>query len=202
MSSGGYHWDYYPGALSSSQVLVPATHLKIKHLQTAKLTDPQSTTYFLKRKTNKKYGRTNKTSLYHIWNYQKLSKMHFQSSKAWKVLTVSAPINDIYGCQIFTAEIWQHDGTSQEAPAIAASGPFYYNGLILIPAWISYHLPGKCGMKLLIHSLNFNGATVEKFRDEFHTTLYKECNYLSMPDLKSIHVSKRSHRWHVPLSLK
>ena len=31
---------------------------------------------------------------------------------------------------------------------------FYQHGLTLIPAWISNHIPGpgKCGMKLLIHS--------------------------------------------------
>ena len=27
-------------------------------------------------------------------------------------------------------------------------GPFYQHGLTLIPAWISYHMPIKVGMKL------------------------------------------------------
>ena len=31
-------------------------------------------------------------------------------------------------------------------------GPFYHHGLTLIPSWISYHLPSKIWMKLLIHT--------------------------------------------------
>ena len=40
------------------------------------------------RRTSEKYGRNNKNSLYnHIWNYEKLSKTHLRSDKAWKVFT-------------------------------------------------------------------------------------------------------------------
>ena len=39
--------------------------------------------------------------------------------------------------------------------------PFTNMELTIIPAWISYHMPSKCGMKFLIHSQTSNGCTVE-----------------------------------------
>ena len=40
-------------------------------------------------------------------------------------------------------------------------GPFYWHGLTLIPAWISYHMPGKVWDEITYSFLNFNGATVK-----------------------------------------
>ena len=50
---------------------------------------------------------------------------------------------------------------SQRYGCVVTSGPFYYNGLTLIPAWISNHMPGKVWDEITNPFLNFNGATVE-----------------------------------------
>ena len=41
------------------------------------------------------------------------------------------------------------------------SGPFYYHGLTLNPAWISNHMPGKEWGEITNPFLNFYGCTVE-----------------------------------------
>ena len=43
----------------------------------------------------------------------------------------------------------------------SSQGPFYLHGLTLIPAWISYHIPGKVWNDITNLFPNFNGATVE-----------------------------------------
>ena len=43
----------------------------------------------------------------------------------------------------------------------SASGPFYSNGLTLIPAWISNHMLSKVWDEITYPFLNVNGATVE-----------------------------------------
>ena len=45
--------------------------------------------------------------------------------------------------------------------ALYIVGPFYYHGLILIPAWISNHLPSKMYGEITYPFPNFNGGTVE-----------------------------------------
>ena len=40
-------------------------------------------------------------------------------------------------------------------------GPFNYNGLTLIPAWISYHIHYEMWMKLIIHSQTSTGQPLE-----------------------------------------
>ena len=40
-------------------------------------------------------------------------------------------------------------------------GPFYKNGLTLIPAWISNHMPSKVWDEITHPFLNFNGCAVE-----------------------------------------
>ena len=42
-----------------------------------------------------------------------------------------------------------------------ASGPFYYYGLTLIPAWISNYIHHKMWYEITYPFPNFNGATVE-----------------------------------------
>ena len=61
---------------------------------------------------------------------------------------------------------------------------------MLIPAWISNH-PVRCGMKFIIHSQTSMVATINVWEwiSNF-TSLYNGCNYLSMLELKLIHVSK------------
>ena len=46
-------------------------------------------------------------------------------------------------------------------PSSDICGPFYYHGLILIPAWISNHIHYKVWDEITYPFLNFNGATVE-----------------------------------------
>ena len=41
------------------------------------------------------------------------------------------------------------------------SGPFYYRGLTLIPAWISNYIHYEVWDEITYPFLNFNGATVE-----------------------------------------
>ena len=41
------------------------------------------------------------------------------------------------------------------------SGPFYYNGITLIPAWISKHNHYKVWDEIAYPFLNFNDVTVE-----------------------------------------
>ena len=45
--------------------------------------------------------------------------------------------------------------------AFLSSGFFYYQGLTLIPAWISNHTPSKVWDEITYPFLNFNGCTVE-----------------------------------------
>ena len=44
---------------------------------------------------------------------------------------------------------------------LSASGPFYWHGLTLIPAWITNYMPGKVWGEITYPFLNFNGCTVE-----------------------------------------
>ena len=44
---------------------------------------------------------------------------------------------------------------------VYASGPFYYYGLTLIPAWISNYIHNNMCDEITYPFLNFNGATVE-----------------------------------------
>ena len=44
---------------------------------------------------------------------------------------------------------------------IEAWGPFYEHGLILIPAWISNHVPCNVWDEITYPFLSFNGCTVE-----------------------------------------
>ena len=44
---------------------------------------------------------------------------------------------------------------------VTTRGPFYYNGLILIPAGISNYIHYKVWDEITYALLNFNGATVE-----------------------------------------
>ena len=57
--------------------------------------------------------------------------------------------------------------------------------LNLIPVWISNYIHYTVWDEITYSFPNFNGA---------HTTLYQECDYLSMLGLKLNHVSKRGHR--------
>ena len=41
------------------------------------------------------------------------------------------------------------------------SGPFYQQGLTLIPAWIGNYMPSKVWNEITYPFLNFNGYTVE-----------------------------------------
>ena len=44
---------------------------------------------------------------------------------------------------------------------MTASSPFYFYGLTLIPAWISYHMHGEVRNEINYQFSNFNGCTVE-----------------------------------------
>ena len=57
-------------------------------------------------------------------------------------------------------DILKHIASPDELVSVS-SGPFYYYGLTLIPAWISNHMPIKCGMEILIHYLT---STVAPFK--------------------------------------
>ena len=46
----------------------------------------------------------------------------------------------------------------------ASQGPFFWHGIILIPAWISNHMPSNVWMKLLIHSQTSTVVTLQPTR--------------------------------------
>ena len=58
-----------------------------------------------------------------------------------------------------------HKGQGQGQGQITTSGPFYLLGLTLIPAWISNHMHYKVWDEITYPFLNFNGATMLKFRN-------------------------------------
>ena len=60
----------------------------------------------------------------------------------------------------------------------ATRGCFYWNGLILIPAWINNHMPGTVWAEITNPFANSSGATVLSFEmfKWFHPTLYNGCN--------------------------
>ena len=81
-------------------------------------------------------------------------------------------------------------------------GHFLPISFMLIPGWISNHMPCKVQGEITYPFPNFNGCTVEVWEwiCIFYSTLYNDCIYLPMLGLKLTHVCKRSsctiHRKH------
>ena len=71
---------------------------------------------------------------------------------------------------------------------VVLRGPFYQQGITLIPVWISNYIHYKVWDEITYRwSLGMD--------EKIHPTLYWPCNYLSMLGLKSNHVSKMGPRW-------
>ena len=89
-------------------------------------------------------------------------------------------------------------------PPVNARGPFYWNGITLIPAWLSNYIRYKDrGWNYIsipqlqqLHRWNL------EMNKRFHPTLFWACNYLSMQRCKLIHVSKRDPSSHLLCKLK
>ena len=107
----------------------------------------------------------------------------------------------LYFTAVFAILYWNYASSFGQAPdlyspaarSMATRGPFYYHGLILIPAWIINQAPSKVWdvitypilkqQRLHRWSLGMNTW--------FHPTFYNGCNYLSVLELKLNHVSKK-----------
>ena len=63
-------------------------------------------------------------------------------------------------------------------------GHIYYNGLTLIPAWVSNFIRYKVWGEITYALPNFKSAAVEVWEWIFLSTLYWACDYLSMLGLK------------------
>ena len=89
-------------------------------------------------------------------------------------------------------------------PPVNARGPFYWNGITLIPAWLSNYIRYKdrgwnCMSIPQLQQLHRWNLEMNK---RFHPTLFWACDYLSMQRCKLIHVSKRDPSSHLLCKLK
>ena len=79
-------------------------------------------------------------------------------------------------------------------------GPFYWDGLTLISAWISNHSVGW--NYLFIRKLQRLFCWILEMDEQYHPTHYNGCDYFSMLGLHSIHDSKIGSRNSVYMAIR